>query len=843
MKTVFIVVIGLLTFFAVVFSLQDYLKNNRTILDDRSRQLSNGSEKIERVISTSIGKAANGAYLTAVIDLIVNQFGYKIGVTDSGCLRTQVDFLFTKSTPLKGPIFQLTGDVVVGSASPTMSPFVEGTNYTNGTYNNVTLKNLSGSMKGSGALAYLKVEGGAVKKASITTSGSGYAKDDILTPCFTFADSTGAQTGCRAQPAGSVACQLKVATIKQSTVQNAALDDPVWLDTTTVRDIGPGAEYAANESQAGINLTYIGQTYRTYYNGKCEVAPISNNAQNQWFCVMDEFAVKKNSKARDLTRFRSMTILAQTSEKNDLHVYYLLLTYSGLGILTAPRGAIITVDLFETGYTDLFTELGHPRCGQTSDDIPLNGLPGLGLTDFNNYVCGLGCALYIPPTSADVYDVLIWELASPNGLYRIQFFDSGHFRFISVGPSGPLNKVSIVAGGSNYAGPLTVNLLKFLDTQGSGVGATASLTVASGVITGIQIIARGTGYAIGDRLKIAGSSAIFEVYQINSVLDPVIFETAAIGQDLDFPTKANMYYPTCSDPKVSVSLVPTKKLLVSRDGWVIQGATFNLDRDGTLISIPSLDLMVQITDAGALVLQKDYKYGTDVQNSHIVNQSAIGRIIPTDPLTQLGPTNDSSNKHWALGNALACYGGESSNLGGFFDLANGAVLAQTNIFSDSSAFGNGRYILWLSHYGLRLLYANSVSAQLLQDMTKSLWITPFYFNWWYRGGSASNNLFTTSTVCRTNNFPNWPLPSLAVNGSSGGGNPKINTCGFFRKPSTATPGNVPEKPILLLSSKNKRFQFRMMNSGRCMLLDTRTPMVPLFTTDAYTQVTNLNQCP
>lgn len=853
MKTWLILLIGVLVFFAVTAALYDHLKNRSfyALLNQKSEisKVLNGTKDKSTTenLDRSVGIKAHGSYILQKIDLITNQFAYKIFVTDSGCLRTQVDFLVLKGTRSSGGIAQFTGEVTVNNSAPTYAPLAAGENYTDGTFNNVTLVNVSGSMKGSGALASITVSAGRVTRVSILNPGVSYSKDDILKPCFFFADASGNQTGC--SPHTGAEANFKVATIKTSSLANPTLNEDVWPDITTVRDIGPGAEYAANESQNGQNLSYIGGTYSGYYPGKCEVGAVPNNAQNQWFCLMDEIGVKKDGQARNYLRFNTMTVLAKTSDHDDFHTYYLLLTYSGLGILTAPRGSVITVDLFATGYTDLFSELGHPRCGQTSADLPLGGLPGLGVFDFNNYVCGLGCATFIPPTatsSADDYDILVWELASPNGLYRIQFFDSGHFRFVAVGATGPALKLTIVGGGTRYTGALTADLLKDpkYGSLSGGSGARATVIVTAGVITAVTVVAGGTGYAIGDKLTLAGSNCTFEVTRLNNVVDPTIFETRNVGQKLDYPTSANMYYPRCADQKISVTLVPTKNVIVSRDGWIIRGGTFYLDRDGTLVSIPSIDMMVQITDGGALVLQKDYKYGTDNRNNHTFVQSAIGRLLTNDPLTQIGPINDVNNKHWALGNALACYGGISSNLGGTFDLANGTVLAQTNTFLDSNPFyGNGRYILWLGHYGLRLLYASNVSATLLQDMTRCIWITPFYYNWWYYGGNSSNNLFTRSSVCRTNNFPNWPIPNLVNNGTLGGGNPKINTCGFFRKPSSMTPSGEPEETIIVLSSKNKRFQFRMMNSGRCMLIDTKTPLAPLFSTDNYTQVTSLTECP
>lgn len=843
MKPGLIILLTFITFLAVLVSIESYRRRSK-----KSTTLVTNT-RAPREISKSIGIAANGAYILAPMDLVAAQFVYKLSVTNDGCFRTQVDFAKTAGSTTYGPIGSITGDVGVGSAAPTSAPFAPGSGYTAGKYNNVTLTNVSGSMKGSGALAFVDVNGnGTVKAVTISNAGLGYSVNDILQPCFTFTDSNGVQApGCTGTGQG---CQVKVVSVKRTTVQNPHLSDPVWASSTTVRDIGPGAVFAANEVQNSVNITYMGPKFAGYYPGLCSLGDVPNNAQTQWFCLMDEFMVVKDSATRNSMRFATMIVLAQTSEHDDFRVYYLLHTCTGLGILAAPRGSQITVDLFAAGYTDLFTELGHPRCGQLASDLPSNGLPALGLSYFYNYVCGMGCATEVP-SSANPYDVLLWELASPDGKYRLQFFDSGHFRFISVANTGPIANISITNGGKKYTGPSTN--VHLIDSNGAWLGATVNITLTDGVVTGVNLINYGSGYRIGDKLTLANSTIKFEVYRTKSELDPTFFETLRLGADLDSPP-TNVTYPLCTESPPLVTLSPTKQLEIRRDCWILRGATYYKDADGTLTSISNCDLMVQITDGGSLVLEKNYTYGTSVPPNHTMVQSAIGKLLTNDPLTQNvgAPSNDApKNKHWSLGNSLACYGGPSSLEGGNFDLAQGTVLAQTDTFQNSSnVTSSGRYILWLSHYGLRLLFANAPSATLLQDMTQCMWITPFYYQWWYYGGDSTKNAFTKASVCRENGYPRWPIPNKQYNeaGAAHPGNPCLDTCGTFPKPSHATPNGEAEVPILVLSSKNKRYMFRMMNSGRCMLLDTNpSSTTPLWSSDNYQQVTavwvsGVNQC-
>lgn len=99
------------------------------------------------------------------------------------------------------------------------------------------------------------------------------------------------------------------------------------------------------------------------------------------------------------------------------------MTYYGIGIIAAPRGSEITIDLFYN-WTPMFDELGHPRCGYRTYEFN---------KDQDSYKCGRYCyqVPYITPNDK-AFDKLIWEGASHSGEFRMQFFNSGHFRFVKV---------------------------------------------------------------------------------------------------------------------------------------------------------------------------------------------------------------------------------------------------------------------------------------------------------------------------------------------------------------------------------------------------------------------------
>jgi len=830
----------------------------------RPKKLSLPLQRSIREITSSRGTAANGAYIQEDIYFpAVEKFTYRTFISDGGLLTLQVDFATIAATATLGPIALLNGDLTTGNnGTPgTSAPTVAGSGYANGTFPAISLIAITGT--GSGALARIVVEGGAVKTVNLISGGVGYQVGDTVKPCFLDIQAQAPSQGatqftssgtCSTQGGG---CVITVAAIVKRSTQNQDVLLPAWSSLTTVSEMGATAAYAANETRASAITTsnpsgfinYVGNSYAGYYPGICNEPPVSNNAQNQWFCAMDEISVAKDGNSRTIMRFNNFYIIARTSEKDptDMNVYYLIYSYEGFGILATPRGSQITIDLFTIGYTSLFSDMGHPRCGQIS--LGPN-LPTQSRTFFTNYTCGESCCNVMPPTDANAYAVLIWEMASPSGAYRLQFFDSGHVRFIKYTPSvirtlrlkeGGQNyvngtAVSLVARTTSYTVPVNVNGQQQLDTRffPNGSGATASITVNNrGNITNIALVNGGTGFGIGSTLTLGTGGAVFVVEDVEQDPGPELFTTIKRGN-------TDYTFPQCVISENPVTLVPLKKTEIRRDSWTVRGSSFLLDRDGIYTTIPCIDMMIQITDSGALIMQKDYQYNAGNSLSHVMTQGSVGLFNAADPMLAtngqsivgLPSSNDTNenNLHAKLGQALTCYGNALDQTRNF-EIASGTIIATTGLFPN-----NAVYNLWMGPWGLRLLNSNPTST-ILQNPLECIWITPFYYQWYYTGANPLGGLRSNFSICRSGSGPYYPLPESAVPTLLGNGavvpNNRINYCGTFVKPTQATPDDSPERSILDLRSKNKRFLFRMMNSGRCFLLDMSAPTVPLWSTDMY----------
>jgi hypothetical protein len=172
-----------------------------------------------------------------------------------------------------------------------------------------------------------------------------------------------------------------------------------------------------------------------------------------------------------------------------------------------------------------------------------------------------------------------------------------------------------------------------------------------------------------------------------------------------------------------------------------------------------------------------------------------------------------------LGNNLTCF---TPREAARWESANGTLVAQTDIIEDSK-----RYVLFLGHFGLRLVYTTSFSSLDLEDFKNCIWITPIYEFWWYIYGSTVQ--YNQYSVCNdtSTNAPFFPMPTLA--------NTCLNNCGTFRKPI----GLANDFQLVAFFSKNKRFVFQMMNSGKCTLMDMNSGTL-LFSTDDYISSTS---CP
>ena len=798
----------------------------------------------KRVVGSLAGSVSNNTNVIYEVDLIENQFVYKIYVTNDGRLRLQIDSATVSENSSKGPLYNMSslgdGDTSAGSY-----------NVPDGVYNSVTLvaanyPNTPSSTTGSGANCTIIITNKIVTSFTVQNAGINYSVGDTLTLYFALVDSSGNQT----QVSSNSLFIVKVKSIQPATAINPALAQNDWVSWTTVREYGANALYGAGEFVTNPSLSTNGQ-YRNYKNPLPSTPGICltlGDVQQQWFCIMDEISIYRENTFKNTLLFSTTKILATTSEIDDFRVFHLCVTYRGLGILAAPRGAQITVDLYELGYADLFDDIAHARCGDTNSDDPYFGklgLPGLGITAFSAYPCRYGCASIVP-ASANPYDDLIWEMASSNGLFRLQFFDSGHFRFVANNNQLPIEDIGIKASGKNYQnGTRIVPLYR----NSIPSGALATITVSSGQVTAATIVPPTTSYAancnVGDILTIqeaVGSGCVILVDRLTPH-DPPMFGTAE--------NAVTGPYPQCGIPGVGVIVNPsTKNLEARKDCWIIRGITYyDKNLPSGMVNMSCLDLMVSVTDSGALIMQKDYRYSTpNNQVSHVMTYTAIGYTgtglpgnLQADPLlySQSGvvpnatyanivgnaPPNDSKNYHWNLMNSLACYG---PDLASKWEYANGTIIATTLPFvlSQYAPYDNGLskiYTLWMSPMGIRLFRTSgTVRASDLSDYQNCLWITPFSARGWYRGGDTNANLYTSSNYCRNGIYYKWPLPtSNDTTGQWAGqgnrvGNPFLQTCGQFQVPIP----QVGETAIVSLFSTNRRYVFRFMTSGRCIMYDT-----------------------
>jgi len=115
----------------------------------------------------------------------------------------------------------------------------------------------------------------------------------------------------------------------------------------------------------------------------------------------------------------------------------------------------------------------------------------------------------------------------------------------SVTSSG-LQTLGSITGGSSYTNGTYAGVTL---TGGSGLGATANITVSGGAVTAVTIVAYGAGYRVGDALSaaaasIGGTGAGFSVPVTAIYAQIITMSAAAYGtgtQTLTFSTAANLF--------------------------------------------------------------------------------------------------------------------------------------------------------------------------------------------------------------------------------------------------------------------------------------------------------------
>lgn len=509
---------------------------------------------------------------------------------------------------------------------------------------------------------------------------------------------------------------------------DVSLNDELFAN---VRTIGPSAQFQSDAQLIALTgTTTFGATPNSYFiNPDVPLCnPIVTNPSVAFFCLMHHLRFTLDRNLRAENHFATCTILATTKIIRNESTYNLVQTYLGLGILVVPRGSVLSSSQFYSGYVPLFDDLGMPRCGQ-AQSVQLN----------DGIECGNECATILPDETIENPD-LIWELTSPNKLYKICFFDNGLCTFARYN-------------------------------------------------------------------------------ELQQVQLPLIY-TNSQNQEL-----VNVTFPQCRRPlTIPAFNDPNVHMDNVRDKWIVRATRFRYMANSYNTTANNMDISIQVTDNGSLILVKDYLY--DAHTSHPMIQSSMpelgaipipGLVVGDQPINDDGPP--PRGLHFRLGENLLCFGYEFMSR---WEINNGAEIARTEINE-----GANRYILWMSHFGLRLLYCSyPLTYQSLQDWTNCLWITPIYRRWFYVRGDMGTTPFNQSiTVCdNTVEVPMPPYPNLGC----------LEFNGTFPKPGyipgflqTLTP-NV----IACLRSPNKRYVFEMMNNGRCDFWDLNGN-VNLFSTNNY----------
>ena len=328
------------------------------------------------------------------------------------------------------------------------------TGYADGTYTNVSL---SSNGSGTGALAKIVINNGAVSSFQITTAGTGYSSGDELYVATSDAQSAGmlssAAVSTTTQGASGVS---EVATV---TFQDLVSDETVTLG---------GMTFTATQA------TTAAQVAAAFATGSSSVGTVAGSVSG--------WTVADNSDG-------TATFTASSAgAKTDLVNTGLDLIYSDLvstvvtNIKSSGNGAMATVIVKDGSISEVKMTAGG--IGYASDDV---------LTIANGEVGG--------GTPVTKFKASVASLTSPTADQPL----SGGVDIVDTNSSN-----TFVAGagydnnGTYYNVPLS--------TDGSGTGAYATIVVSGTApnkgVESVTITTPGTGYASGDSLYISTANAL-----------------------------------------------------------------------------------------------------------------------------------------------------------------------------------------------------------------------------------------------------------------------------------------------------------------------------------------------
>jgi hypothetical protein len=352
----------------------------------------------------------------------------------------------------------------IGNGIATISVTAIGSGYPDGIYSNVPLTNTVGT--GSLALATITISGGSVVACSVSYAGIGYAVTDTLTASNTNLGGAGA--GFQAQPA----------TISTSTGFQCQVSSVITGSVTKVVLTSDGLGYAAGDilsvpaDDIGIKRGIIGSlggiTGGSFYTSSTSGTGTGTIAGT----VMTITAMSDGS-----------FVVGQTITGTGVSPDTTITAYG------TPTATLATVTI--TGVA------GNFSCTATTlavgNTVTISGTFG-----------GTGSITgYANPTS--------YLISDTNGTTTFQLTTlSGAAVVTTAGtPTGLTYKLFGGTGSYNVSKSQTVTsttlagLGIFRDkalTGGTGSGATANVTITSGVVTNVTLVNPGVNYAVGDNL-------------------------------------------------------------------------------------------------------------------------------------------------------------------------------------------------------------------------------------------------------------------------------------------------------------------------------------------------------
>jgi hypothetical protein len=353
----------------------------------------------------------------------------------------------------------------IGNGIATISVTAIGTGYPDGIYSNVPLTNTVGT--GSLALATITISGGAVVACSVSYAGIGYAVTDTLTASNT--NLGGAGTGFQAQPA----------TISTSTGFQCQVSSVITGSVTKVVLTSDGLGYAAGDilsvpaDDIGIKRGIIGSlggiTGGSFYTSSTSGTGTGTIAGT----VMTITAMSDGS-------FVVGQTITGTGVSPDT-------TITAYGTPTATLAGVAFASI--TGdFTCTATTLA------VGNTVTISGTGAGGQ---------ITSPLYVNPTSyliSDTNGTTTFKLTTLTGAAIVTTIGASTGRtFKLFGGTGSYNVSKSQTVTSTTLAGLGIFRNKAL-TGGTGSGATANVTITSGVVTNVTLVNPGVNYAVGDNL-------------------------------------------------------------------------------------------------------------------------------------------------------------------------------------------------------------------------------------------------------------------------------------------------------------------------------------------------------